>query len=1724
MDATNITLASLPRLYEGRNSLIYLQGNSGFGKPVVIKTLKPDRVTPREIERLTNEYELTKDLAGSGVRSAYDSVLIGGRPALVLEYIEGETLREALVEKQGTLEEILAVAISVAAGLHTIHGRKITHGNISGTNILINRRLQAATIIDFASALKGTWKIDRRTDLEVLERLLPYISPEQTGQINRPVDTRADLYSFGIVLYEVLAGRLPFETTAPLELIHLHIAKNPAPVRDLNPKIPPAISDIVMRLIAKNPEERYQSAHGVKTDLENCLQQLQSRGRIEMFALAGEDFSGILSIPQKVYGRERELGILTEAVEAVSRGAAQVLLVAGNAGAGKTMLVNEIRKPVTDLGGFFIFGTHDVYQRNAPYFALIQAFSEMADLLLMKSTEQLARWKTKILQAIDGNGTLLNEVIPHLEFIIGPQPPVSELGLAEAQIRFHHVFQKFIRVFGENQHPLILFLDNLQWADTASLNLLEFLLGGVENPYVLFIGTYRNDEVGPSHPLSAMLEALKRLKTAVREISLENFTPAILNILISDALKTKTAEAQSLSDLVYKKTGGNALFAVQFLQSLPEEGLLIFDYNVKRWVWEIAHIRNRAITVNVISLLTRKIVRLPQSTQELLSLAACMGNRFTLKDLAAVAEQSPAVVFETLRKAIEEGLLLASADSYLASKSEIERSKDPNWKLEFPHDRVRQAAYSLIPRKRQKTVHLKIGRLLLRNSRDIETEENIFGITDHFNEGFQYLTDEREKLRLVELNWVTGRRAVRETAHKAAIWYFSMGIGMLPADRWERHARMTLDLYSEAMKAEYLNANFERAELLANEILQHAQIRSTRIRILEFKVLLHAAQNRNEEAIQDGLEALHALGVYLPAKPGAIKAHAEKLVRELSETVGRIEDLIHLKTLCDENQLSVLRILMNLVTPAYYANSELLKMLIVEMVLKSIRQGNSPIAAFAYGWYAVLLCGAGGDIERGYRYGRLSIEVQKIFKAADLEVKTKYLFNVFVRHWNEHAQATLRPLRKISQSGLETGELEYTYYGAIHYCSYLFCTGGPLEYVRQRQEEYLEALNRYRLEYHEQFAKIWGQTVLNFLGRSKDPCRLSGELLHETALLPIWIEKGNRELVFCTYCCRTMLQYWFGCYEAAVESAHLAEPYEPSVEGYIYLAEFYFYQGLALLAVYPEADAERKKDCLNRVTVIQKRMQEWARHAPMNFQHKYDLIEAERARALGEMYPAARLYGNALGGARENGYIQIEALTHEREAELYLALGREDFAGFCIRKAVAGYRMWGAVRKADALEERYGYLLMSEKTPSLDTAAIIKASHMLSREIRLEQLLDKMMRIVIENAGAERGVLIENKSGRLVIQAQGEIGREQIETMQEVPVEKNAALPVTIINYVARTHTSVVLNDASHDSTYAADKYITEHRIKSLLCLPIVHQGKLSGLLYLENNLATNVFTPDRLELLKTISSQAAISMENAGLYANLERSIRELKLAKEQREALIRQLEDKNAELERFTYTVSHDLKSPLITIKGFLGLAQGDAAKGDAVQMKSDMERIANAADKMSMLLDELLEFSRIGRIVNPAQRVSLAELAREAVELTLGQIQNRGVQVEIASDLPVASVDRSRFLQVLENLIDNAVKFMGDQPEPKVRIGVRYSGDEAVCCVSDNGMGIDLRYRDKIFGLFEKLDPKSQGTGVGLAIVKRVIEIHGGRIWIESEGVGKGATVCFTVPSDTAASSQA
>lgn len=1478
------------KLYESASSITYRAKLNG--QRVILKMLKELYPEPERIAWFKQEYEVTRKLRLSGVAAAYALENDQHRWVMVLEDFGGESLAHLgglpSAAEGDAMADFLHFAIRVTEILGEIHQQHIIHKDINPSNIVINPETGQVKLIDFGISTVLSRENQTFQIPNVLEGTLAYISPEQTGRMNRAIDYRSDFYSLGVTFYELLTGEWPFKSDDALELVHSHIAKQPLSPHGMKPEIPMAISEIVLKLMAKNAEARYQSAHGLKADLERCWQEWHATGQIQPFRLGKKDISDRFQLPLKLYGRHEEIRRLLNAFERVAQGASEMMLVTGYSGIGKSALVQEVYKPITSQRGYFISGKFDQFQRNVPYFGLIQAFRALLRHLLSESEAQIAAWREKLLAVFGPNGQIMIDVIPEIELIVGPQPAVPELGPAEAQNRFNLLFQRFLQLFTQAEHPLVIFLDDLQWADGASLKLLELLLTTTVGFNLFVIGAYRDNEVHETDPLMLMLNEMRKSERTLNQIALSPLTSPQISYFIADTLTSTPEEVASLAELVLAKTGGNPFFLSEFLKSLYAQGLIHFDHEAAQWQWQLEEIQERSMTDNVVELMASNVEKLPDSTQQLLKLAACIGNTFDLHTLAVVAEQSPAETARKLWTAVTEGLLVPLSEHCKLMGLDV-AGLSLSAEYKFAHDRVQQAVYLLIPEQEKEAVHWRVGQLLLANTPPEAREERIFEIVNQLNKGPTFITDHAQRDEVAQLNLLAGQKAKAAMAYQPALSYFRVALALLDDNCWQNNYNPTLQLFVAAVEAEYLNSHLERASALSEEVIQHAKTLLEKVKVYELQIQFYVAQNQMSAAIETSLHVLQMLGVSLPTQAEAIGAYAEGIRQELTAQISDIAALADLPFMNDPYQLAAMRILMTAIVPVYHSNPALFAPIIFTMTKLCVQGGNSPLAAYAYGMYGLFLCGGYMEIDDGYEFGLLSLRMIEQFNAPELHSKVYHLFNVCVRHCKEPARDAVKPLQEHVQSGIETGDLEYAGFNALHYGIHLFLVGEPLSLVNQQQAHYLTMLNKFELAFHHSFSSIWRQVVHNLLGEAEEATKLIGECLDEREMLPIWQEKSNVSLLFSTYCGKTILLYLLNEYDQALDAARLAEPYAQAATGLLYAYVYNFYHSLVLLAHYANVNSEEQAKLLEKVAAQQEKMKFWASHAPANFQHKYDLVEAEKARVLGQTLEAMSLYDRAIQGARKEQYIQEEALAYERAAEFYLALGREEIAEGYMRKAHYGYLRWGAVAKVKQLEARYpsfvaqsrhsqsisstinfhGTNTGSQSATVLDLGSVLKASQAISGEIVLDTLLTKMMTIIIENAGAERGYLLLKKKGEWVIEAESATEQQAVMVLQSRPISEHL-LPMSMINFVTHTQEVLVLDDAANEGAFRQDYYINSQQPKSVLCAPLLNQGQLIGLLYLENNLTTAAFTQDRLEMLKLLSSQAAISLENAQLYNNI--------------------------------------------------------------------------------------------------------------------------------------------------------------------------------------------------------------------------------------------------------------
>ncbi len=1468
-------------IYESRSSLVCRGLRERDGQSVVLKLLRGSHPGNRALARFRQEYELLRDLHGPAVVQAFGLEEHGNSLVLVLEDFGGESLKKLSEQRRFALDELLAIFVEVAGALDGLHRRHLVHKDVNPANIVYNPDTGLCKLIDFgiAARLSPTHPVQGRT--ESLAGTLAYISPEQTGRMNRQLDYRSDLYSVGVSLYELLAGRLPFEPRHSLEMVHAHIAGVAPPLLELNPEVPPQLCAIVERLMAKTAEQRYQSAAGLRADLETCLDSLRETGRIEAFALGRQDHSDVFYLPQRLYGREAQVAILLDVFEqaVLERGERLMLLVSGYSGTGKTSLVKEIYKPVTHRRGWFIEGKFDQYQRSTPYSALKQALAGLVDGWLAASDERLAGIAAALREALGENAGLMLELAPALELVLGPQPAVPVLAGVEAQNRFNYTCRRFFRAVAAEQHPLVLFIDDLQWADLASLNLLSVLLTDGQLSHLMLIGAYRDNETSPSHPLMLTLERLSKSAVQAREIALGNLSPDDLTALCAEALRRDPAEVTRLAFLIHTKTLGNAFFVTQFLKALYADGLIAYDPGRKGWAWDIERIEGRDIPDDVVRLMAAKIAGLAPEPRRLLTLAACIGNAFRLDTLAAIAEGDPETVRGDLAKAVREGLLIP-----------LER----DW-YRFSHDRIQQAAYSLVADSEQ--THLRIGRLLRAGGEP--AGDAVFQAANQLNAARRLLTDPGERHDLVRLNREAGRLARRATAYEGALGYFSQAAGLLPEDAWESRHSLSFDIHCELAWCRFYAGETEGIETLFEILLEQARELDERQRVQAIQMEYHHLAGDYARAVAIQLQALGELGVSVDeARIG------EQLQQELGAVEGllggrSIESLADGPVMDDPRQAAVMDILMGLWTSAYLASKlELVAWSSCKMTTISLQYGNNRLSSYGYMNYAFVCVAMLGQYETGHRFGRMALRLAERFDDLLLRGKVYLLFAVFINHWREPLAGSLDYSLKAFPLLVENGDWTYAGYCAEFIISDPTIWGMDCGQILREAERYLPFLQNNAPVVLDEFVRpACLNPVLQLLGRTRGDDSFDDECFREQDFLRDY--RANPLALSYYYTAKLRSLYWFGYWDQALAMIDQADFVASVAMAQAKVPEVYFFAALTILGCFEALSAAEQKRLGDRVQAYQGQMKLWADQSPANFRHKYLLVEAERARIRRQPWEALGLYEAAIEAAREGCYVNNEALACECAARFLVAEGKPRAAAQFMHESRYAWHRWGASAKVRQLEQRHGELFAGKTSVaaresslsmlttgnetlqygvtavSLDIFSIVQASQSLAGEIGLDRLLEKMMKIASENAGADRCVLLTREAGRWCIRAETRAGWDAVSIPEgDAAAAEASGVPLSLVNYCARKRESLVLGNIGANGSFGRDPYLIATAMKSVLGIPLLRGDTLQGVLYLENSLVEEAFSRERLEVLRLLSSQMAISIENALFYRELEQRV----------------------------------------------------------------------------------------------------------------------------------------------------------------------------------------------------------------------------------------------------------
>ncbi|BAQ61185.1 serine/threonine protein kinase PrkC [Geminocystis sp. NIES-3708] len=1469
---------------EDVNSSLYFGVRESDQRKVLIKISKQDYPTTLELNQYKQEYKITKSLNFDGIIKVYALEKYKNGLALILENFEGKSLKLLVNDSSFLISDFLKIAVKIATILELIHRNSIIHKNLNSHNIFYNPNTEELKISNFSIAtVSNKEKYQDKfieEDLFILQTRLAYISPEQTGRINHNLDYRTDFYSLGVTFYELLTGILPFESDDSLKLFNFHITKTPINPSFINPSIPVVISDLVMKLMAKNPNDRYQSAWGLKADLKDCLQQLELTGIINTFSLGNNDISDRFLISQNIYDREEICtNLLTKLSNITEQSQTEIIFITGNSGTGKSFLVETIYQK--NIIKNFISGKFDQFQQSNPYSALINALQQFVKNKLTENQENINSWKNILLKKLGINGQVIIDIIPELELIIDKQLPLLKISSNEAEIRFNLVFQKFMEACCTKENPLVIFLDDLQWADSGSLNLIELIITNNNLPHLFLIGAYRDNEINGNHPLTIMMNNIKKHQVIVNEIYLQNLSINNITFLIAETLKSDIEEVKFLSELIFKKTKGNPFFTKQFLQKLYLENFIYFDYNQYKWQWDIVNISAQNITDNVAELMIDQLKNFPKNTQSLLKLSSCLGNKFDLLTLSIISEKSLEKILEELTIAINYGLIVL-----LPSEEKIN-----NYQFQFLHDRVQQAAYTLIGEDEKPKIHLKIGQLLLQKYTELEQEEHLFDIVEHWNKGKSLIQNSEEKENLITLNLKVAKKAKKTIAYDIAKIYLQTGIELLDINCWQNQYDLTLNLYNMRVEIAYLTSDFQKMQIMAQKVLDNARNILDKILIYKIFIAVQIAKSRMNLAIDVGRKALKELGIQLPISANIYDTNnaLQNLNRQLENK--NIEELINLPINNNPEGEAILEILAILYSPFFQSMPNIIPWVSSTMVSLSIKFGNLSSSAIGYCIHGMVLCSFFSEVNKGYSFGKLAMNLIEIDPQQQFQSVIVQIFGCIIQCRQEPIRNSLITLKNSHQIALETGDLVNVGYNALIYCFTGFFAGVELETLETELTSYHQLSTKISQNSAKTYLEMTWQTIKNLRNISPQPDLLRGILYDET--IKITYHESHQELtaIAQVYIYKLLLAYYFGNYQSAESYINQAQPHLSAVSGIVFFPYYYYYAALTYGALWETQD--NKEEILEKMEYYQTILSQWAEDTPINYKSKWHLVEAEKQRILNNKAKAIENYDKAIELAKENQFINEVAMANELAGKFYLSWKKEKLAQIYFEESLYYYTRWGATAKIADLQQKYSQVLSSITTSSnisgdihkttnginsrnnLDLMTLMKASEAIAKEVQLENLLQTLMTILMENAGVQKGCLLLHTSSSVEELGTFTIAIDICNNNHSLFPDKTIGetLPESIFYYVARTKEIICLDYPYLTGDFVSDSYIQSVQPFSILCYPLINQGNLIGIVYLENNLTPGACTTQSLELLQLLSGQAAIAIKNSQLYHQVKQN-----------------------------------------------------------------------------------------------------------------------------------------------------------------------------------------------------------------------------------------------------------
>lgn len=1468
-------------------------------KKVLIKFHNNEHPTIEDLISIKREYMIASKNYGDNVIKVYEAINCKNSIAIVFEDFGAQSLAELLKTKKLDLKKKLFVAVNIAEALVQVHKQGVVHKDINPFNIVWNFETDEIKLIDFgiSSELMDKGHINPNK----FEGTCLYVSPEQTGKINRIVDFRSDLYSAGVTFYEIFTGKPPFEGDE-LEIIYSHIAKMPLEPKFVCNEIPSTISDIIMKLLSKNAEDRYKTASGLKSDLQYCLENIYSSGKINNFLIAQKDVSNRFEIPQKLYGRENDLIKIKNLLNGSIENHIRMLIVSGYPGVGKTAIIEEVSQEFFCKGSRFISGRFSQFERNNPYSAVKTAFGTLIKNLLLENNK-LDFWRCCLEKALGTNAGILAEIIPELELIIGKQPEIGKIEPIEENARIKSVLISFIKVFTDKDNRLILFLDDLQWSDLSSINLLKYLLSSDEIENFIVIGLYRDNEVKDDHPLLSMLNEVKEnsdIADLVYNYHLEPLQESAVNQLIAETLNSDPNDTLILTNYIYQKTKGNPFFTYQLLKTLYENGLFWFDEDNSNWQWRIEDIKNVQISDNVADFLIQNLLLLPSKTLNILKLASCVGNYFDLKIIWEICDDRIGFS-DALQTAIKKEYIISVDNNHRFLNFEEENCLNSNIRMvfRFNHSRIQQSLYSLVSDKEKEIIHYRIGKVLLRPYDDrIIYGSKLFEITNHLNLGKNIITDKEERLQLLDLNFKAGQKAKRNLAYVIAKNYYATGLKVLSDDDWREFPEKLFELSLKHVEACYLSGDIDNILSLCDNTLELATCNIERAMVYELKakILDHTGEDR-EIIVDEIKKGLILLGMDLPADPKEIDSQVVAGIAKMQSYLANnsIEELVNLPEIKDENLIMVIKLLFQLTPIAFEFYPPLYTLIKLKMFDAAINFGTTEVLCKNFAECGMILGPVLGDYDSAYKFNILAFSLIDRFKSDRLKSSTFFIYATFISHWKKHFSEGLKYYDLSINYGMKTGDILHAFWSTYYKLDHLFSTGINLDDYKLKLDKAEELIISHKTTLFIPILMMMKHVVNQFQSAYNLAC--------ENSILESISKTNNMTAAFKFGQFNVMINYILGNYEIAQKWVEYTERYLQAATGLFGTADYLMFSSLCYIKKF-EKQSEDKNNLLEKINTNLKSLKVWSENCPENFGHKYYIVAAELARIQNNtLENITDLYKKSLDSIAPAEFINIKAVINEIIAEFWFSRSEKTIGNTFIKEAIYFYNLWGAYIKADSLESKYsnfsneinhlnslsrkrltGEAYITKKTSNhsstlnLDIMSILKSTQAISNEIKVDKLLKVLMDVIIENTGAQKGcVLFKNvNDGEFYVEAVKKDGADDIIITDSLALSESSEFCTEIVQYVIRTHEIIVVSNAMKNSFYKNYDYIKRMCAKSILCVPIIYQNDLNGIIYLENNLVENAFDCQRIEIIQILSSQIAISVEKAQLYEKMEEKVYE--------------------------------------------------------------------------------------------------------------------------------------------------------------------------------------------------------------------------------------------------------